>query len=80
MKRVPIKVTDHAVLRYLQRVKGVDVEALKAEIAQLVHLASEHAGACSVNVDGKRYLLKNGVVITVMPKSMPNPLNRGHGK
>ena len=27
-----MKITDHAIVRYLQRVKGVDIDALKKEI------------------------------------------------
>lgn len=34
-RRVSIRVTDHAVIRYLERGLGVDVEALRAHIADI---------------------------------------------
>lgn len=36
MKHTRHTVTDHAVLRYLERVEGVDVEAVRRDIAVLV--------------------------------------------
>ena len=36
MKKPVAHVTDHAVLRYLQRVKGIDIEAASVEIVRAV--------------------------------------------
>lgn len=67
-------VTDHAVMRYLERVYGVDVPALKRRIA-LATKEARAAGASGVKIDGVRYVLSpNGRVVTidagadVMPK------------
>ena len=65
MKRISIKVTDHAALRYLERVKGLDLDALKSEIAQVVHTAEAYEGVSGVRVDGMRYVIDQGTVITV---------------
>lgn len=69
MKRLPVRVSDHAVLRYLQRVGGFEVEALRDQLRdRIAPLAM--AGVESVQVDGFRYLMqedKTGlVVVTVM--------------
>lgn len=60
-KHVPV--TDHAVLRYLERVKGFDIEAVRREIAALCR---EAGGARSMTRDGVRYEFGNaGQVITM---------------
>lgn len=41
MKRRPFNVTDHALVRYLERVKGMDMDALREEIAAQVHAADQ---------------------------------------
>lgn len=65
MKRIPIKVTDHAVLRYLQRVKGIDIDAVKTEMALLVYGAETHPSCSGVICEGFRYAINHGTVITV---------------
>lgn len=66
MKKPPAQVSDHAVVRYLERVRGEDVDALRREIAQIVGEAAE-AGACGVVSGGFSYRLQGGVVTTVVP-------------
>lgn len=65
------RVTDHAVLRYLDRVLGVDVEQLRQLIADGT---ARHSGAPCVRGMGARFMLQEGRVITVfgereLPKS-----------
>lgn len=59
MKRqtVDIHITDHAVLRYLQRRHGVDTEAVRRHLAGLVVNAAE-LGAVAVQVEGVRIYLR----------------------
>ncbi len=64
MNRYPI--TDHAVLRYLEHVAGLNME----EVRKNIHLKTKTAiesGAKSVTVDGFRYRITNGRVVTVVP-------------
>lgn len=58
-------VTDHAVVRYLERVYGVDVSGPKKRIARVTEQGRDQkAGA--VNADGVSYVLnKSGRVVTV---------------
>lgn len=66
-------VTDHAVLRHLERVQGVDVEAVRAEISRRTERGVRF-GASSVLVDGFRYVLRGGNVVTVLHRSRaPKP-------
>lgn len=74
----PISVSDHAVLRYLERVLQEDVEALREEIAEIIRSAEERADTDqlpeinSVLKDGFRFCVRRGVVTTVMPAYWPD--------
>lgn len=60
------RVTDHAVLRYLERVRGFDVEAVRRHIA-ITCAAAASAGAANLKAEGVRFAIDNGAVVTVMP-------------
>lgn len=71
-----VLVSDHAVLRYLERVGGFDIESLRRQIADRLE-AVARAGAESVVIDGYRYVLRSDsggpVVTTVLEKGwMPS--------
>ena len=72
MKHTRVYVTDHAVVRYLERVKGIDMDAVRAEIAAHVDLALEHDGVSGVLSDGFRYRLQGLTVTTVVQASQPD--------
>ncbi|UXU74342.1 MULTISPECIES: hypothetical protein [unclassified Paracoccus (in: a-proteobacteria)] len=63
-------VSDHAILRYLERVGGFDIARLRREIAQRVQAAAD-VGAGAVVIDGHSFLIDKGefgpVVVTVLP-------------
>ena len=58
-------VTDHALLRYLERVCGMDVEAIRGRIYAECEQALR-AGAARRNVRGVSYRMKGGRVVTVI--------------
>lgn len=60
-------VTDHAVLRWLERFAHVDVEAIRRRIHQEVRPAL-NKGATSLTINGTDYRMKNGVVVTLIDK------------
>lgn len=66
MKKPLAHVTDHAVLRYLQRVKGIDIEGARLELGHVV----DKAGAGAAVIDGIRYVLDDITVITCTPVKM----------
>ncbi len=60
-----VPVTDHAVLRYLERVLDVDVQMVRQHIYRETE-AALHVGAKGLRRDGVRYVLEGGAVVTVM--------------
>lgn len=72
MKKPSVHVTDHAVIRYLERVMGLDVEALRREIGRKAQVALEHPGATGVVVEGFAYRLVEGRVVTIAPRCQPD--------
>ncbi len=71
MKKPIVKVTDRAVLRYLERVCGMDIETVRSEIGRTVDLCLDHPDACGVVSGGFAYKLRDGVVTTVAPQNRP---------
>lgn len=68
----PVRVTDHAVLRYLERVGGFDIEGLREDIARrMAQSVADVAKQCVV-VDGHRFVIiateDEKVVVTVLDK------------
>ena len=59
------KVTEHALLRYLERSGRIDVHAVKREILSTVEHAAK-AGARSVKANGMTFILDRGRVVTVV--------------
>lgn len=71
MKKPLAYVTDHALLRHLERVKGIDVEAVRTELGHKVDAAIE-AGARATIAEGIRYVLVEDRLISCVPvKSKP---------
>lgn len=63
MKKPLAHVTDHAVLRYLERVKGIDVDEIRNELGRVVDKAVG-LGAGAAIIDGIRYILDGQTIIT----------------
>lgn len=57
----PVHVTDHALIRYMQRVLDIDIEQLRTIIADA---CARHQGAPCVKVLGARFMLVDGRVVT----------------
>lgn len=69
-------ISEHAVLRYLERVKGLDVRAVKAEIRQYAKKfeRKDDLDQIVTTDDGLKIALSNsGVVATVWAESEPRP-------
>lgn len=58
LPRSPVSVSDHAVLRYLERKLRIDVEALRDDI-RTVCLRGAEAEADTVVHDGVRFVLRH---------------------
>ena len=64
-KSGPPIVSDHAVVRYLERVKGMDIAALREEICDDLALAAMDVGATTIKTDRAVLTIKEGRVVTV---------------
>lgn len=62
-----LPVTDHAVLRWLERHGFVDVEGVREQIFRETHEALK-SGASKITINGTEYRISNGVVVTLIAK------------
>jgi hypothetical protein len=63
-------ISDHAVLRYLERVKGVDIAAVRAEMASpALDQAVTFGAPVLIGKHGERLVIRGGIVVTVIAKA-----------
>ncbi|MEP1330125.1 hypothetical protein [Pseudophaeobacter sp.] len=67
MKRPRCRVSDHAILRYLERVQGVNINAVRRKIGKAVTLGDDFPEARGVFHGGFLYRIRNQTVVTVLP-------------
>lgn len=66
-----VRVTDHAVLRYLEREHGLDVDAVRNHIAGLAATGVQ-LEAISVKVERVKLVLCGETVVTVLKRNWPS--------
>lgn len=72
----PILVTDHCVLRYLERAMGLNIEVVREHILSICGGAAAF-GAVSVRVEGLRFEIAGNRIVTVTPDQLsPNRTGR----
>lgn len=76
-KPEPIRVTDHAVLRYMERAMGLNIEIVREHIASTCAGAAAVRAVC-VRAEGLRFEIANGTTVTtVVPdRQSPGNINR----
>jgi len=67
--RDPITVTDHAVLRYLERAMGLNIEIVRQHILAICSGAAAF-GAVSVRAEGLRFEIVGTRIVTVTPDGL----------
>ncbi len=66
-----VHITDHAIIRYLERVKGFNIEAIKREMMSPGVEVAVEFGCETVRLgNGARLKLRGSVVQTVLAKEM----------
>jgi hypothetical protein len=70
-----IKVTDHALVRFLDRSGAAEIEALRLTIAaslERARIGAERAGIADyvIVADGLRYVVRDDVLVTVLDAEM----------
>lgn len=71
MKKPLYHVTDHAIVRYLEQVEGVDIETLRRQIGRTVQQGIEE-GANGVISGGMIYRLNGLSVVTIIKQNKPD--------
>lgn len=61
--RRPPDVSDHAVLRYLERVMEFDIDSVRRRVQEIC--AGAGIGATTIRAEGADFIVKNNVVVTV---------------
>lgn len=69
MKKPVVHITDHALVRYLERVLQVDVEGLRRRIGRQIDgmLVEDLPDPCGVTIKGVTYKLRGKSVTTCVP-------------
>lgn len=60
------QISDHALLRYMERVMGFDVEVVRKKMLKPEVISAVDAGAASVKIDGLEMKIKERVITTVV--------------
>jgi hypothetical protein len=63
-----VHVSDHAIVRFLERARGMDIQSVRNAIAYTVQEAVD-AGACKISVSGLTYVIEGETVVTITPAS-----------
>ncbi len=75
-----VRVTDHALIRFLERAGGFELEKLRKEIAQKVYKSAPE-GATGIKIDGVNFVIVSDgderVVTTVMEAGWANHQPKG---
>lgn len=62
-------VSEHAIIRWLERVKGMDMEAIKEEILAGRQAQIRKLGTCTIKMpNGMRMIVRGHVVVTIIEK------------
>ena len=62
----PVRVTDHAIVRYLERAMGLNIDLVREHILTICGGAAAF-GAVSVRAEGLRFEINRGKIVTVTP-------------
>lgn len=65
--RAGLKVSEHAILRYLERSEGLDIEEIEKKILteELVNLTEKLGGSGTYPIGDVQAVLKNNTVVTI---------------
>lgn len=70
LRKTELVISDHAMLRYIERVIGVDLEPIRQKIVDTVEPAYK-AGATRISADGVTYSIRSNFVTSTLPGASP---------
>ena len=81
----PVRVCDHALVRFLERVGGLDVEGVRRHLAESLDravVAAETIGSREVVVvaEGIKYVVVKGRLVTVLDEKMNPKRSKGRNR
>lgn len=68
----PLRVTEHAICRYLERAMGLNLDIVRDHIAGICTVPAA-LGAVAVRAEGFRFEIVNNAVVTVVPDNAGAP-------
>ena len=65
-----INISDHAIVRYLERVHGIDMDAVRAEMmpSKAALAAARRFGLCKIKKPNCKLVIANNTIVTVTVK------------
>jgi hypothetical protein len=74
--RPEVRVSDHAIIRWLEPVEGLDLDIIRADILAVAGAAAA-CGAKVLRKGGHTFILDRGAVITILPDDRRKLPQRG---
>ena len=75
------KITDHALLRFMERVKGINIDVYRAELGQFLYSIPEWDVQPKPSHEEGLLLVKEyGRLVTILPKGMRGKKRNKHAK
>jgi hypothetical protein len=71
------RLSDHAVLRFIERALGLDVDAIRKRIMTDVVKDAIASGATTITVEGIRFKVVDGTIVTTLEKQVKKRLKAG---
>lgn len=68
-KRDALRVTDHALIRYLERAMGLNIDIVRQHM-ETICAGPAAIGAVCVRAEGVRFEICNNAIVTVRPDSL----------
>lgn len=65
-----VKISDHALVRWLERVQGIDVEALRRKVLTKKQIQMAEIGCHKIKTNNGVFVIENMTVKTVLPKGV----------
>lgn len=62
------RISDHAMLRILERFEGLDLEKIRRDILTDRIIDALKAGATAITIDGMRFVVRDRTIVTAVPK------------
>lgn len=70
IEKIKITVSEHGLLRYLERIKGIDIEQVKKEMIpkELLEFSEQEIKELNFEKQGIKYIVKGNNIVTVIKK------------